>query len=79
MKPWLLLALAVAVATRAEDRTNAAPVPQQADGGAAHRPLSAEDLELLKELPLLERLELLRNLDLFESEDAGRPKEEPKG
>jgi hypothetical protein len=75
----LVVGLLVCVgAARSEDRTSSAPAPQPADAGSAGPPLSAEDLELLKEIPLLERLELLRNLELFESEDAGPPKE-PKG
>jgi hypothetical protein len=63
---WFI-AIVLAAAT-AQERSQAARVKEQPDGGAATVPLSSEDAELVKELALIERLELLRNLELFEQE-----------
>jgi len=63
---WFI-AIVLAAAT-AQERSQAAGVKEQPDGGAATVPLSSEDAELVKELAVIERFELLRNLELFEQE-----------
>jgi hypothetical protein len=65
MMPRAALLLAAALcafpkAVRPDDPRRPPPPPQQG------KPLSAEDVEVVKQLALLEQVDLLRNLDLFE-------------